>query len=308
MATDSENINRYLREARRRNIKVLPPDINLSGRKFTLGDNAIRYGLDTIRGVGSAAVTDILASRPYDSFADFLNRINSRTCGKTQVEALIKIGAFDSLKMQSTDFDVYGDRTAIMTAYHDHRILDKVAPAKLAKMDAHQRREHVSAWRAKNADKPTYLKEFTVPDFADEAVVYQIEQELVGNYVTIDPMMKYLGALEAVNALRSPLDIEDVEQGGEFTIGGQVSKLRVHTIQKAGRYKGKTMAFITVNWNDEEFEVTAFPDTWASTKLILAEGAPVACTAIRDERGSRLKSVERLDLLWSELRSGNGNG
>lgn len=304
MATDSENINRYLREARRRDIKVLPPDINLSGRKFTLGDNAIRYGLDTVRGVGAAAVTDILSARPFTSFADFLQRMNSRTCGKTQVEALIKIGAFDSLKIQTADgTDIYGDRTALMTAYHDNRILEKVAPAKLAKMDDQARHDHVAAWRAKNADKPSYLKEFSVPDFTDEAVVYAIEQELVGNYVTIDPMMRYIPALEAVQALRSPLELEDVEQGAEFIIGGQISKLRVHTIQKEGRYKGKHMAFITVNWNDEEFEVTAFPEVWASTKLIMTEGAPVACTAIRDERGSRLKSVERLDILFNELRS-----
>ena len=305
MATDSDNINRYLREARRRGIKVQPPDINLSGRKFTLGNNAIRYGLDTIRGVGNSAVNDILTRRPFASFDDFLHRLDSRSCGKTQVEALIKIGAFDSLKIQTSDsIDIYGDRAALMTAYHDSRILDKVSPAKLAKMDEQARRDHVAAWREKNADKPSYIKEFTVPDFTDDSVVYQIEQELVGNYVTIDPMMRYVNALESVGALRSPLEIEDVEPGAEFTVGGQVTKLRVHTIQKAGRYKGKTMAFITVNWNDEEFEVTAFPDTWASTKLLITEGAPVACTAVRDERGSRLKSVERLDILFNEVRSG----
>lgn len=297
MATDSENINRYLREARRRDIKVLPPDINESGRKFTLGDNAIRYGLDTIRGVGSAAVTSILNARPFVDFDDFLKRSDSRACGKAVVEALISIGAFDSMNP---------DRTALMTAYHDNRILDKVAPAKLAKMNGDDRVEHVAAWRAKNADKPSFIKEFTVPDFSDEAVVYAIEQELVGNYVTIDPMMKYLDALEAVGAVRSQLDVDDIAQGAEFCVGGQVSKLRVHTIQKAGRYKGKHMAFITVNWNDEEFEVTAFPEIWANTKLLITEGAPVVCAVIRDERGSRLKSVERLDILWNEIRSRNG--
>ena len=255
--------------------------------------------------MGNSAVNDILTRLPFASFDDFLHRLDSRSCGKTQVEALIKIGAFDSLKIQTSDsIDIYGDRAALMTAYHDSRILDKVSPAKLAKMDEQARRDHVAAWREKNADKPSYIKEFTVPDFTDDSVVYQIEQELVGNYVTIDPMMRYVNALESVGALRSPLEIEDVEPGAEFTVGGQVTKLRVHTIQKAGRYKGKTMAFITVNWNDEEFEVTAFPDTWASTKLLITEGAPVACTAVRDERGSRLKSVERLDILFNEVRSG----
>ena len=296
MATDSENINRYLREARRRGVKVLPPDINESGRKFTLGSNAIRYGLDTIRGVGSAAVTSILNARPFADFNDFLRRADSRACGKAVVEALIKIGAFDTMNP---------DRTELMTAYHDNRILDKVAPAKLAKMEDDERVTHVAAWRAKHDGEASYVKEFTVPDFADEAVVYQIEQELVGNYVTIDPMMKYLDALDSIGALRSPHDLDDIAKGQELIVGGQVTKLRVHTIQKAGRYKGKNMAFITIEWNEQEFEVTAFPDMWASTKLIITEGAPVACTVTRDERGCQLKSVERLDLLWREVSNGN---
>lgn len=293
MATDSDNINRYLREARRRGVKVLPPDINESDRKFTLGDNAIRYGLDTIRGVGSSAVTEILRTRPYDNFADFLARTSTKACGKTQVEALIKIGAFDS----------FGDRATLMTSYHDQRILDKVAPGKLAKMDAADRVAHVAAWRAKHDGNPGYVKEFTVPDFSDEDVVYAIEQELVGNFVTIDPMMRYLDALESIGAVRSPAEMEEVPAGGEFVIGGQLTKIRTHTIQKAGKFRGKTMAFLTVNWNEEEFEVTTFPEVWGNVASILREGKPVACHVVRDGRGAHLRTVERLDILFDEIRS-----
>jgi DNA polymerase-3 subunit alpha len=293
MATDSDNINRYLREARKRGIAVLPPDINTSGRKFTLGDNAIRYGLDTIRGVGNSAVSEILARRPFASFDDFLSRVRTNACGKTQIEALIKIGAFDA----------FGDRTALMTAYHDRRILDKMAPGKLAKMDADEQVIHVATWRAKHAGEESYVKEFAVPDFADDDVVYTIEQELVGNYVTIDPMMRYLDALEATGAVRSPAEMEEIQTGDDFVIGGQLTKIRTHTIQKAGRYKGKTMAFLTVFWNEEEFEVTAFPEVWLGVKTVLKEGKPVACHVVRDDRGAHLRTVERLDLLFDEMRS-----
>lgn len=293
LATDPDNVNRYLRDARRRGIRVLPPDINLSERRFTLDPQggAIRYGLDTIRGVGAAAVNAILRRRPFTGIADFLDRVDTRACGKTQVEALIKIGAFDSLSP---------DRTRLMTTYHDRRILDKVAPAKLAKMTAPERVDHVRAWREKNADKPSFLKDFAVPDFTDEAVVYAIEQELVGNYVTIDPMMKYLDALEGVGAVRSRAEMEEVPPGENFIIGGQLSKIRVHTIQKPGRYRGRQMAFLSVMWNEDEFEMTAFPDVWASVKLIVSEGSPVACHVVRDERGANLKSLNRLDILWQE--------
>ena len=296
MATDSDNINKYLREARKRGIQVLPPDINGSGRKFTLGNNAIRYGLDTIRGVGNAAVNDILILRPFSSFDDFLKRGVTRSLGKGVVESLIKIGAFDT----------FGDRTTLMTAYHDNRILDKVAPGKLAKMDADERVAHVAAWRAKHDGEDSYIKDFTVPDFTDDEVVYAIEQELVGNYVTIDPMMRYLDALEASHAIRTPADMDEMEPGTVFVIGGQLTKIRPHVIQKAGKYKGKTMAFLTVFWNEEEFEVTAFPEVWDSTKILLREGKPVACQVVRDNRGAHLAGVERLDILFDDVRSGRG--
>lgn len=293
LATDADNTNRYLREARRRGIKILPPDINLSDRKFSLGTEygqpCIRYGLDSIRGVGGAAVNSILFKREGRSFLsldDFLDRTG---CGKTQVEALISIGAFDKL---------CGDRTQLMTAYHDRRILDKVAPAKRAKMSKQDCVEHVAAWRAKHAGSPSYIKEFTVPDFSDEGAVYRIEQELVGTFVTVDPMMRYLDALENAKALHSVHEMDDIEVGAGFVIGGQVTKVKVHKIQKAGRYKGKEMAFITVEWNGEEFEVTAFPEAWSSAKFLVTEGAPVAFGVVRDDRGAHLVRVERLDLIF----------
>lgn len=247
--------------------------------------------------MGNAAVDELLRLRPFTDFTDFLTRATSRTLGKGVVEALIKIGAFDTMNP---------DRTALMTAYHDSRILDKVAPGKLAKMDADERVAHIAAWRAKHDGEASYIKDFSVPDFTDDEVVYQIEQELVGNYVTIDPMMRYLDALEASGAIRTPSEMEELETGTPFVIGGQLTKIRPHVIQKAGRYKGKTMAFLTVFWNEEEFEVTAFPEIWDSTKILLKEGRPVACQVVRDNRGAHLNGVERLDLLFDELRSRRG--
>lgn len=249
MQTDSENINKYVREARKRNIAILPPDINLSGKKFTLTEEGIRYGLDTVYGVGPTAVDDILKYRPFESLDDLVERATGRGAAKKSVVVnLIKIGAFDSI----------GDRRALM--------------------------ENFCGSRKDLADTP-------IPDFDDEKVIYEIEKELVGNYVTIDPMAKYIKALEAL-CIQHPDEIKNYEMNDLFCIGGMVTKIKNHKTKG-----GKDMAFLTLSWNEEEFEIVAFPDAWTSARNVLKVGVPVACQVIRLEKGCCLSSLERLDLV-----------
>ena len=60
------------------------------------------------------------------------------------------------------------------------------------------------------------------------------------------------------------------------------------------------MAFLVVSWNEEDFDVTVFPEEWSSCQNLLKVGAPVACQCIRLERGCCLQALERLDLMeWT---------
>jgi DNA polymerase-3 subunit alpha len=299
MATDPDNINRYVREARRRGIPILPPDINESDQKFTIGPNGIRYGLQALRGIAESSASDLRAKRPYADFADFLKRSKAN---KTQVINLIKIGAFDSFEYSPSRDGEWRPscRSRLLLQFYDHLVLTKkTSPGKVAKMDAQQRVEHCAAWFAKHRDDKDFDTEYPAFNFDDPDVIYRIEQELVGNYVTVDPMDPYLEALDAV-ALKDPAEIENIEVGEPMVIGGQVSKIKVITIQKEGRNKGKEMSFVTISHNETDFEVTVFNETWNQVKLLLREGDPVALTCIRDNRGAHLVSMERLDILWKE--------
>lgn len=93
---DADKHPAFVEEARRMGYKVLAPDINLSGRGFSLGDTGldIRFGLDSIKGVGPAAVETIIANQPYASWEDFRERSGANS-GVTKT--LVRIGAFDSL-------------------------------------------------------------------------------------------------------------------------------------------------------------------------------------------------------------------
>ncbi len=76
------------------NISVAPPNINDSDYTFSPDEknNCIYYGLKGLTGVGEDIVQAIMAARPFNSFDDFIERVNPR---KTVVITLIKCGAFD---------------------------------------------------------------------------------------------------------------------------------------------------------------------------------------------------------------------
>ncbi len=101
--SDIKQINFFLSECRRMNIPTLGPDINESDIKFSVNKaGEIRFALSAIKGVGEAAVTDLLQERDKDgsfkNIFDITKRVNSRTVNKKNIESLAQAGAFDSFK------------------------------------------------------------------------------------------------------------------------------------------------------------------------------------------------------------------
>jgi len=66
----------YIKEARRMEIPILPPHVNISGAAWTMDASrgAIRRGLLSIKGVGPAIADTIARNAPYDSVKDLCER------------------------------------------------------------------------------------------------------------------------------------------------------------------------------------------------------------------------------------------
>ncbi|MFD8650703.1 DNA polymerase III subunit alpha [Streptomyces mirabilis] len=95
---ENERLPEFVREARRVGVAVQPPHINLSGHGFSVDPDqyAIRYGLDSVKGVGESAVSDITPHQPYSGWDDFQERKGGKAHAGV-VALLARIGAFDSL-------------------------------------------------------------------------------------------------------------------------------------------------------------------------------------------------------------------
>ncbi len=99
--SDTDRLAQLIHEAREMGIAVLPPDVNLSQREFTVEDGKIIFGLLGIKNVGAGAVDAIISEREargkFSTFLDFFDRIDSHEVNRKVAESLIITGAFDSL-------------------------------------------------------------------------------------------------------------------------------------------------------------------------------------------------------------------
>lgn len=94
-----EKITFFMEECKRMGIKVLGPDINESLKGFAPNlKGEIRFGLGGLKGVGEAAIENIIAERKNGNYADifdFITRVNQRTVNKKSLESLAYSGSFD---------------------------------------------------------------------------------------------------------------------------------------------------------------------------------------------------------------------
>ena len=98
---DIKQVSFFMEECKHMNINVLGPDVNESFYKFTVNDNnAIRFGMGAVKGVGESAVSAIIESRKeskYKSIFDFAKRVDLRSANKKSFDSLVLAGAFDSI-------------------------------------------------------------------------------------------------------------------------------------------------------------------------------------------------------------------
>ena len=98
---DIKQVSFFMEECKHMNINVLGPDVNESFYKFTVNDdNAIRFGMGAVKGVGESAVSAIIESRKeskYNSIFDFAKRVDLRSANKKAFDSLVLAGAFDSI-------------------------------------------------------------------------------------------------------------------------------------------------------------------------------------------------------------------
>jgi len=97
----TDKIGNLIEDCRAMKLELLPPDINRSRFRFEVEDQAIRYGLGAIKGMGESVVEHIVALRdqsgPFTSLGQMLRSLELAKVTRKQIDTLIRAGAMNSI-------------------------------------------------------------------------------------------------------------------------------------------------------------------------------------------------------------------
>ncbi len=261
---NKEKITAYIKDAGNNDIEVMAPDVNESLWLFNVVNGNIRFGMGAIKNVGKVAVESLIKERdtngPFLGFVNFCERVNLRDVNKRTMEALIKVGAFDSC-------DGHNRKT----------LLENVENIALyaAKVQEEKELGQVNLFGgAENAEQMS-VDIIETGDFDDKTKL-GYEAELMGIYISGHPLDQYKDAMEDLSSM--PIN-EVLEAPGsderEMTLCGLLTDVKEIVTRK-----GKKMAFANLEDLTGKIECIIFPKSYEDlaeklhiTEPIIVRGA-----------------------------------
>ncbi len=239
-----DKLSQYIGETKSMGIEILPPDVNLSEREFSVADGKVVYGLVGIKNVGKGAVDEILRARKeegaYSSFIDFLDKVDLRAVNKKVIETLIQCGAFDSL----------GESRA--TLQHNF----ETAVEFISRKKEQEKYGQTSLFDAQPQEELAAFEPETVAEEWPLAQRLQIEKQLLGFYVSGHPLDSYRKLWEKSVHI-------DLSKPDRFVHENRYSILGiVVAVRSIQTKKGRPMAFLQVEDYRGIIELVIFSDLW----------------------------------------------
>ncbi len=262
---DTDNVVKYIAEARELDLEVLAPDVNESGYKFTVvGEKRLRFGLGAIRNVGHAAIDSMIAARQQKPFADLFDlceRVDLRMCNKRVFEALIASGALDSLGGERAQLWAILD-----TALHEASLRQQEKESGQVSLFG----DATSAPAAAGSNEAPSTKHL-LPNIApwSEADRLSKEKEILGFYISGHPLQPYQLECELFAS-------HQVSQLGPWSSEPMALGVVITTIKKqVSKRSGSEFARLTVEDFSGSTEVLIFPEKWNAIGARIRSDIPV---------------------------------
>jgi len=284
---DKDKSALYLNECRRMGIKVLPPDVNESTGDYTPLGGDIRFGLNAIRNVGEGVVASIVEQRVakgrFESFGDFLAKVDPVVCNKKTIESLIKAGAFDSLNHP---------RKGLTLIYLE--AIDSVMEAKRA--ESIGQFDLFGSAPGATATKITGV-EIDIPDQEwEKSLLLSYEREMLGLYVSDHPLLGVEHLLRAETDMPiSQIAEESVGHEQIVNIGGLITQ-----VQRKVSRRGDSWAIVTIEDLAGAIDVMFFANSYTTHSMSLVEDRIVVIRGRINKREEQPK-VMALDLSTPDI-------
>jgi DNA polymerase III subunit alpha len=260
---NTDKITKYIADAARHGIVVLPPHINESETDFTvLSEKEIRFGLGAIKGVGQIAIDSVLEARksggPFKDLYDLCARTNNRTCNKRVVEAFVKAGALDGFQI------------------HRASLFKAIDPALEAGASIQKQRDQnqvsfLDLFGEGESDDSFSHRTVTYPD-ADRWERLQelkYEKDTIGFFVSGHPLDDFQNELNRYTTT-TIAECVQAQRSRDIMVGATVAGLREFITRRGDR-----MAFATLQDRSDEIDAVVFSDLYLEAEELLKGDEPI---------------------------------
>lgn len=309
---DIKQVTFFMEECRRMGLQVLGPDVNESFHKFTVNEqNAVRFGMGAVKGVGAGAVETIIENRekgPYTSVFDLAKKIDLRAANKRALESLAYAGGFDCFAGTHRAQYFHDDGDGITTIEKAIRYGTK-----------YKENENSAQVSLFGGSSEVEMPEPALPMCNEWGLIEKLkyEKDVIGIYLTSHPLDSYkfeithfckhpVSALHLIDRAKAAEVDEETQRAfqqiknRELVIGGMVTAVS-HRMTKSGRPFG---VFMFEDYSDS-YEIAIFSEDYVKHKGYLQEGYFLQLRGMVQERyrqpenwGFEIKSIQ----LLSELR------
>ncbi|WP_372754281.1 DNA polymerase III subunit alpha [Mariniflexile sp.] len=258
---DIKQVTFFMEECKRMKLEVLGPDVNESFYKFSVNkNNAVRFGMGAIKGVGHGAVLTIVENRkkdgPYKTIFDFAKRIDLRAANKKAFENLALAGGFDGFS--STHRAQY---------FHDEGDGITFLEKAIRYGNKHQENENSAQVSLFGDASNVQIAEPEVPPCEEWGTMEKLarEKEVVGIYISGHPLDDF--KIEMNTFCNANLAFfKDLEPyvNRELVFGGVVTDVQ-HRVSK----QGKGWAMFTVEDYTDSFEFRIFGEEYLKFRHFL---------------------------------------
>ena len=278
---DHDKVQRYIAYCLSIGIEIQSPDINRSGLDFTPLEKSILFGFGGVKNVGQGAIEHLIEEReengPFPSLSDLCDRVDTRTVNRRALEALIHVGAFDTLtdnrKQLIADLDYVLD-------WASSRAKDReVGQSSLFDLMGGGSDDSPGATAGLEPPKAPPTNDYP----QDERL--RLEKELLGFYVSDHPLKD----VQRTSRILAPINIGDLNDYGEKLDVSAIAL--ISSLKPVVTKKGDRMAILQLEDLSGSCEAVVFPKTHARIHERLIADARVMVWAKVDKRDDRKQLI-----------------
>ena len=251
----SDKVSGYIRELKKMNIPLLPPDVNEGFAAFSVTEGNIRFGLSSIKNAGRGTIDALVYEREkngrYKGLSDFIRRLSSYDINKRCLESLIRAGAFDSLGGKRSQYiAVYAGIQNGLTQTKKTTLSGQLSLFDL---------DDAPAEENNGADELPNIAEFP------KKLLLQDEKELLGVYVSGHPLAEYEGVLN-LHANVTSIDLA-FEESGDGEAEGKTGNIDGQVIKYGGIITGKSIKYTKAD--NKPFAFLTVEDMYGAVEVIV---------------------------------------